>query len=69
MKTFEIYQRETGRGHVWKSFFSNYPVDLGLQEANNLRCKLCALRQHRQRVDRVLGGIVHHGVDLRVELA
>lgn len=47
----------------------HYPVDLGFQEANNLGGELRALGQHRQRVDRVLGRVVHHAVDLRVELA
>lgn len=45
-----------------------HPVDLGLEKANNLWRTLGALGQHGQRVDRVFGGIVHHRVDLSVEL-
>lgn len=47
----------------------HYPMDLGLQEANNFRGKLSMFRQHRECIDRVLGRIIHHTIDLCIELA
>lgn len=70
-------QREGDRRHAVKApvFIHEaepshtYAVDLGLQELHDLRREGRALGLHRERVDDVLGRVVQHLVDRRVELA